>query len=143
MQAEDFSREVWESWHDVSVSYSAFAKKRGVDVSELYVVDALWDENDGLTQKAICEVCAMGKQTVSAICKRLVMRDFVASRPSESDKRERIMVLTSAGRDWWSPAVERSREIKAKAAKAIPAEDADVFIRVVKQYVGVFREEMR
>ena len=47
MQAEDFSREVWESWHDVSVSYSAFAKKRGVDVSELYVVDALWDENDG------------------------------------------------------------------------------------------------
>ena len=143
MQAEDFSREVGESWHDVSVSYSAFAKKRGVDVSELYVVDALWDENDGLTQKAICEVCAMGKQTVSAICKRLVMRDFVASRPSESDKRERIMVLTSAGRDWWSPAVERSREIEAKAAKAIPAEDADVFIRVVKQYVGVFREEMR
>lgn len=143
MQAEDFSREMWESWHDVSVSYSAFAKKMGVDVSELYVVDALWDESDGLTQKAICEVCAMGKQTVSAICKRLVMRDFVASRPSESDKRERIMVLTSAGRDWWSPAVERSREIEAKAANAIPAEGADVFIKVVKQYVGVLREEMR
>lgn len=143
MQAEDFSREMWESWHDASVSYSAFAKKMGVDVSELYVVDALWDESDGLTQKAICEVCDMGKQTVSAICKRLVMRDFVTSRPSESDKRERIMVLTSVGRDWWSSAVERSREIEAKAANAIPAEDADVFIKVVKQYVGVLREEMR
>lgn len=143
MQAEDFSREMWESWHDASVSYNVFAKKMGVDVSELYVVDALWDENDGLTQKAICEVCDMGKQTVSAICKRLVMRDFVTSRPSESDKRERIIVLTSAGRDWWSPAVERSREIEAKAANAIPAEDADVFIKVVKQYVGVLREEMR
>lgn len=143
MWAEDFSKEMWDSWRDASVSYSAFAKKMGVDVSELYVVDALWDENDGLTQKAICEVCDMGKQTVSAICKRLVMRDFVTSRPSESDKRERIMMLTPAGRSWWRPVVERMREIEFKAAGAIPAEDAETFIRVVKRYVGVLREEMR
>ena len=87
MQAEDFSREMWESWHDASVSYSAFARKMGVDVSELYVVDALWDENDGLTQKAICEVCDMGKQTISAICKRLAARDVVVAHASQADKR--------------------------------------------------------
>lgn len=137
MQAEDFSKEMWDRWRDASVSYNAFAKKMGVDVSELYVVDALWDENDGLTQKTICEACDMGKQTVSAICKRLAMRDFVASQPSETDKRERIMVLTSAGRSWWRPAVERMREIEIKAAAAIPAGDADTFIRVVKQYIDI------
>lgn len=143
MRAEDFSKEMWDSWRDASVSYSAFAKKTGVDVSELYVVDALWDGDQGLTQKAVCEACDMGKQTVSAICKRLAMRDFVASQPSETDKRERIMVLTSAGRSWWRPAVERMREIELKAAGAIPAEDAEAFIGVLKRYVEVLREEMR
>lgn len=27
MQAEDFSKEMWDSWRDASVSYNAFAKK--------------------------------------------------------------------------------------------------------------------
>lgn len=143
MQAEEFSKEMWDSWRDASVSYNVFAKKMGVDVSELYVVDALWDDDQGLTQKAICEECDMGKQTVSAICKRLAMRDFVASRPSETDKRERIMVLTPVGRDWWRASVERMREIEIKAAAAIPAGDADTFIRVVKQYIDILQKEMR
>lgn len=143
MRAEDFSKEMWDSWRDASVSYNAFARKMGVDISELYVVDALWDGDQGLTQKSICEACDMGKQTVSAICKRLAMRDFVASQPSETDKRERIMMLTPAGRSWWRPVVERMREIEFKAAGAIPVEDTETFIRVVKRYVGVLREEMR
>lgn len=143
MRSEEFSMHMWESMRDASVSYNSFAKKMGVDVSELYVVDALWDYGQGLTQKAICELCDMGKQTVSAICKRLAARGFVASHPSETDKRERIMALTDEGRVWWRPAVDRMRQIEAKAAAAISAEDADVFIRVVKRYVGVLREEMR
>ena len=27
MQAEDFSKEIWDNWRDASVSYNAFAKK--------------------------------------------------------------------------------------------------------------------
>lgn len=77
---------------DVSVAYGAFAKKMGVDTSELYVVDALWDEPEGLSQRSICEVCDMGKQTSSAICKRLRQRDVVVAHASQADKRERIMV---------------------------------------------------
>ena len=143
MRSEEFSMHMWESMRDASVSYSSFAKKMGVDVSELYVVDALWDYEQGLTQKAICELCDMGKQTVSAICKRLSSRGFVASHPSETDKRERIMALTDEGRNWWRPTLERVREIEAKAAAAISAEDAEMFVRVVKKYVNILQEEMR
>ena len=89
---------MWDCWRDVSVAYGTFAKKMGVDTSELYVVDALWDEPEGLSQRSICEVCDMGKQTISAIWKRLAARDVVVAHAGQADKRERIMALTDEGR---------------------------------------------
>ena len=94
MLSEEFSKEMWDCWRDVSVAYGTFAKKMGVDTSELYVVDALWDEPEGLSQRSICEVCDMGKQTISAICKRLVRAmSWLRTRARQ----------TSASGSWRSP----------------------------------------
>ena len=119
MLSEEFSKEMWDCWRDVSVAYGTFAKKMGVDTSELYVVDALWDEPEGLSQRSICEVCDMGKQTISAICKRLAARDVVVAHAGQVDKRERIMALTDEGREQWRLPVESMRELELKAAAAI------------------------
>ena len=143
MLPEEFSKEMWDCWRDVSVAYSTFAKNMGVDTSELYVVDALWDEREGLSQRSICEVCDMGKQTISAICKRLAARDVVVARASQADKRERIMSLTDVGREQWRLPVERMRELEAKAAAAISADEAALFVKVVKLYAKTFQEEVQ
>lgn len=143
MRSEEFSKEMWNCWRDLSFAYSSLARKMGVDTNELYVVDALWDEGEGLSQRTICERCDMGKQTVSAICKRLGARDFVTAHPSEADKREGIMALTDEGREWWSQPVERMRELEVKAAESITAEEIGVFIKVVEQYAKTFQEEVQ
>ena len=96
-----------------------------------------------LSQRTICERCDMGKQTVSAICKRLGARDFVTAHSSEADKRERIMVLTDEGREWWSQPVERMRELEAKAAESITAEELETFIKVIERYAKTFQEEVQ
>ena len=85
----------------------------------------------------------MGKQTVSAICKRLGARDFVTAHPSETDKRERIMVLTDEGREWWSQSVGRMRELEVMAAESITAKEIETFIKVVEQYAKTFQEEVQ
>ena len=143
MLPEEFSKEMWDCWRDVSVAYSTFAKNMGVDTSELYVVDALWDEREGLSQRAICELCDMGKQTISAICKRLAARDVVVARASQADKRERIMMLTDEGREQWRLPVERMRELEVKAAAAISADEAALFVKVVRLYAKTFQEEVQ
>ena len=140
MLSEEFSKEMWDCWRDVSVAYGTFAKKIGVDTSELYVVDALWDEPEGLSQRSICEACDMGKQTISAICKRLAARDVVVANASQADKRERIMVLTEEGREQWRLPIERMRELEMKAAAAISPEEAVLFVKVIKQYAKTFQE---
>ena len=140
MLSEEFSKERWDCWRDVSVAYGTFAKKIGVDTSELYVVDALWDEPEGLSQRSICEACDMGKQTISAICKRLAARDVVVANASQTDKRERIMALTDEGREQWRLPIERMRELEMKAAAAISPEEAVLFVKVIKQYAKTFQE---
>lgn len=140
MLSEEFSKEMWDCWRDVSVAYGTFAKKIGVDTSELYVVDALWDESEGLSQRSICEACDMGKQTISAICKRLAARDVVVANASQADKRERIMALTDEGREQWRLPIERMRELEMKAAAAISPEEAVLFVKVIKQYAKTFQE---
>lgn len=140
MLSEEFSKEMWDCWRDVSVAYGTFAKKIGVDTSELYVVDALWDEPEGLSQRSICEACDMGKQTVSAICKRLAARDVVVADASQADKRERIMALTDEGREQWRLPIERMRELEMKAAAAISPEEAVLFVKVIKQYAKTLQE---
>ena len=143
MLSEEFSKEMWDCWRDVSVAYGTFAKKIGVDTSELYVVDALWDEPEGLSQRSICEACDMGKQTISAICKRLAARDVVVANASQADKRERIMALTDEGREQWRLPIERMRELEMKAAAAISPEEAVLFVKVIKQYAKTFQEGVR
>lgn len=140
MLSEEFSKEMWDCWRDVSVAYGTFAKKIGVDTSELYVVDALWDEPEGLSQRSICEACDMGKQTISAICKRLAARDVVVANASQADKCERIMALTDEGREQWRLPIERMRELEMKAAAAISPEEAVLFVKVIKQYAKTFQE---
>lgn len=140
MLSEEFSKEMWDCWRDVSVAYGTFAKKMGVDTSELYVVDALWDEPEGLSQRSICEVCDMGKQTISAICKRLAARDVVVVHAGQVDKRERIMALTDEGREQWRLPVESMRELELKAAAAISPEGAELFVKVVRLYAKTFQE---
>lgn len=140
MLSEEFSKEMWDCWRDVSVAYGTFAKKIGIDTSELYVVDALWDEPEGLSQRSICEACDMGKQTISAICKRLAARDVVVANASQADKRERIMALTDEGREQWRLPIERMRELEMKAAAAISPEEAVLFVKVIKQYAKTFQE---
>lgn len=140
MLSEEFSKEMWDCWRDVSVAYGTFAKKMGVDTSELYVVDALWDEPEGLSQRSICEVCDVGKQTISAICKRLAARDVVVAHASQADKRERIMALTAEGREQWRLPVERMRELELKAAAAISPEEGELFVKVVRLYAKTFQE---
>ena len=140
MLSEEFSKEMWDCWRDVSVAYGTFAKKMGVDTSELYVVDALWDEPEGLSQRSICEVCDMGKQTISAICKRLAARDVVVAHAGQADKRERTMALTDEGREQWRLPVESMRELEMKAAAAISPEGAELFVKVVRLYAKTFQE---
>ncbi len=138
-----FPKELWGCWRDLTVAYNTFARQAGVDTSELYVVDALWNADGGLTQREIGELCDMGKQTVSVVCKRLEARADICLQQSRTDKRAKIVVLTSDGRARWWDAIEKMRACEASAVAGISKEDADHFMRICKRYTEAFVKEVQ
>lgn len=142
MDTSSFPKELWNCWRDITVAYNALARRENVDTGELYVVDALWDIEEGLTQREICEICDMGKQTVSAICKRLQAQADVHARQSEGDKRAKIVKLTTAGREQWSGIIGRVRECESRACAGISEDEREIFLRVCKQYALLLRSEV-
>ena len=93
MLPEEFSKEMWDCWRDVAVAYSAFAKNMGVDTSELYVVDALWDEPEGLSQRSICELCDMGKRPPVERMRELELKAAAAISPEEGELFVKVVRL--------------------------------------------------
>lgn len=141
MGTSSFPKELWNCWRDITVAYNELARRENVDTGELYVVDALWDAEEGLTQREICEICDMGKQTVSAICKRLHIQTDVHAWQSEGDKRAKVMKLTAAGREKWSVIIGRVRECESRACAGISEDEGEIFLRVCKQYAASLRNE--
>lgn len=140
MEHGDFGNELWCCWRDLNVAYRVFAKMENVDENELYVVDALWKRDGGLTQRDICDLCDLNKQTVSATCKRLMADGHISSRQGAVDKRERIITLTDEGYAHWEGPVTRMRTLEHDSADGIADWEAAVFLKVARQYVKAFEE---
>ena len=78
--------------------YARCAKRCGLTVNELFVLDILWFADGGCTQKAICERLSSNKQTVNAIVNRFLRKGFVELVESKADMRNKLIVLTGTGR---------------------------------------------
>ncbi len=75
----------------------SWVEKLGVGFNHFAVLYTLVAERNGCTQKKVCEEWGVPKQTVFNICKEYREKGWVVFQPSETDKRERLMMLTDAG----------------------------------------------
>lgn len=78
--------------------YDEYAKRHGVMMKTLLVVNALFYAQDGLTQTEICRRTFQSKQTVNLIVKNLLAQDYVTVAEAPDDKRNKIVRMTEAGR---------------------------------------------
>ena len=74
--------------------YDEYAKRNGLSMKSLLVLNALYYAKDGITQKAICERTFNSKQTVSLIIKSLLQEGYVTLEEDENDKRNKLVRMT-------------------------------------------------
>lgn len=81
--------------------YHAYAKRHGMQMNTLLVVNALYYAKDGLTQKEICDKTSQLKQTVNLIVTALLKEGHITLREKPENRREKIVALTEAGRAYY------------------------------------------
>lgn len=78
--------------------YDEYAKRHGMMMKTLLVVNALFYAKDGMTQAEICKRTFQSKQTVNSIIKNLWTDRYVIITEVPEDRRNKIVQMTEAGR---------------------------------------------
>lgn len=78
--------------------YDEYAKRHGMLMKTLLVVNALFYNKDGMTQTEICKRTFQSKQTVNLIIKNLLSGSYVTVAEVPENKRNKIVQMTAAGR---------------------------------------------
>ena len=85
--------------------YDEYAKRNGMMMKTLLVVNVLFYAVDGMTQKEISRRSFQSKQTVNLIIKNLLAENYVTVTEVPDNKRNKIVRMTDAGRAYCEKAV--------------------------------------
>ena len=85
--------------------YDEYAKRNGMMMNTLLVVNVLFYAKDGMTQKEICQRTLQSKQTVNLIIKNLLAEKYVTVTEMAENKRNKLVQMTDAGRAYCEKAV--------------------------------------
>lgn len=95
-----------QSLHEIqTVLYDEYAKRNGMLMKTLLVVNILFYAKEGLTQKDICNRTFQSKQTVNLIIQNLLKEEYVTVEERKENKREKLVKMTDAGRAYYEKTV--------------------------------------
>ena len=78
--------------------YDDYAKRNGLSMKSLLVINALYYAKDGMTQREICDMTFNTKQTVNLVIKNLLAEESVTISEMKEDKRNKLVQMTNSGR---------------------------------------------
>ena len=80
--------------------YDEYAKKHGMLMKTLLVLNVLFYAKEGVTQTEICRRTFLSKQTVNLIIKNLSADGYVTVTEVRENKRSKLVQMTEAGRSY-------------------------------------------
>ena len=110
-----------------------WAENHGISFELMMILYSLIsDEN--VTQKKISATCRMPKQTVNGFIKDLQRQEFVELIQCEKDKRERIIYLTSEGKEYCFKTIKPLMEINKTAGDKMGTDTLNKLLEYLKTF---------
>lgn len=101
--------------------YADYAEAHNLSYYELLTLYIL-NRQERVTQKDVGIMFCIPKQSVSRVAQGLKSKAFIEFSPSESDRREKDITLTEAGREFVKESIAPLVQIEAEIFDAIGAE---------------------
>ena len=114
--------------------YDEYAKRNGMMMKTLLVVNVLFYAEDGMTQKEICRRIFQSKQTVNLIIKNLLAENYVTVTEVPENKRNKIVQLTDAGRAYCEKVVRHITWAEDTAMSMFTPEEQKLLIDLSRTF---------
>jgi DNA-binding MarR family transcriptional regulator len=127
-------------WREITSMYDAYAKQCGLSYAGLHVLYMLYMNEEGCTQKMICQNGFMPKQTVNSVIKDFDLKGFLNFSVMKTDRRNKIILLTDVGRKFAGGIIPQLLSYEFRAMEKLCAEQRDALLDSTQQYSDNFRE---
>lgn len=114
--------------------YDEYAKRHGMMMKTLLVVNILFYAEDGITQTDICQRTFQSKQTVNLIIKNLLAERYVTVTEVPENKRNKIVRMTEAGRAYCEQVVRHITWAEDTAMSMFTAEEQKQLIDLSRTF---------
>ena len=132
----------YTQWTLVDRLYSEFAQRFGLSSNSMYILRVLEDNPGGCTERTISDILCLPKQTISTILKNFEKDGCIRLEQSEKDKRNKIIYLTSKGKDYIGKVSTALDEIEKKAFCSLSDKDRVSFTHVNEALTNALSKEM-
>jgi MarR family transcriptional regulator for hemolysin len=125
--------------HVLSTRMTAALADLGVTPRELCV---LWHASeDERTQIQLAELADLDKTTMVVTVDKLEKAGFAERRPSHTDRRARVIVVTEAGARVVRHGAKIVDRVHGEVLAALPGNDGEIFARALVQLAGGYLAE--
>lgn len=114
--------------------YDEYAKRHGMLMKTLLVVNTLFYAKNGMTQTEICRRTFQSKQTVNLIIKNLLAENYVTVDEVPENKRNKIVQMTGAGRLYCEKVVRHITWAEDTAMSMFTAEEQKQLIDLSRTF---------
>ena len=114
--------------------YDEYAKRHGMLMKTLLVVNTLFYAKNGMTQTEICRRTFQSKQTVNLIIKNLLAENYVTVDEVPENKRNKIVQMTEAGRLYCEKVVRHITWAEDTAMSMFTAEEQKQLIDLSRTF---------
>ena len=118
--------------------YDEYANRHGMLMKTLLVVNVLFYDSfyskGGMTQTEICQRTFQSKQTVNLIIKNLLTESYITVTEVPENKRNKIVQMTEAGREWCEKVVRHITWAEDTAMSMFTAEEQKQLIDLSRTF---------
>lgn len=114
--------------------YDEYAKRHGMLMKTLLVVNVLFYAKDGMTQTEICKRTFQSKQTVNLIIKNLLSDGYVTVTEVPENKRNKIVRMTESGKGYCEKVVRHITWAEDTAMSMLSVEEQKQLIYLSRTF---------
>lgn len=142
MQIKETIQDWGRQWLYVEYLYSRYADMYQLTFAALKALDKIYHE-EVCTQKYLCMMLSMPKQTISSFMVNLSKQGLVMRAVSPTDHRQCEYTLTQAGRDLCEEIFDRLDHIEYEAFSQLSEAERESFTRVNRKLTKLIEQGMK
>ena len=121
--------------HERDAAYEDYAKSVGLSYTSLCILNAIY-ETDGCTQKQLCSLCFLPKQTVNAAVTGFYDKGWLRMQELPEDRRNKALHLTELGRSEAGRILQNLQECDRIAMGSLTESEQEQLLSLTRRYMS-------